>query len=138
MFDHKKLQDFTDKYLVWVKEKPVSTLSEKEVQQSYAIIIEILGYHNWLYYVKSQPIIADGQYDMLYRYLVDIESAYPAIVRSDSPTQRLINQTQDFFSQAKHTVPLLSLENSYNAQDLADWDNSTQKLLLKSSLVSSE
>ena len=95
MFDHKKFQDFTNKYLERVQEKPVSSLTEKEVQQSYLTLIELIGYHNWLYYITSQPIIADGQYDMLYNYIVQIEKEHPTIIRDDSPTQRLTNQLQD-------------------------------------------
>lgn len=131
MFDHKKMQDFTDKYLEWVQNKPVSSLTEKEIEQCYMTLIELIGYHNWLYYISSQPIIADGQYDMLYKYIVELEKAYPEIIRTDSPTQRLTNQLQDSFSQAQHIVPLLSLENSYNAQDLGDWNESLQKMIGK-------
>ncbi len=131
MFDHKKLQDFTNKYLAWVQEKPVSSLTEKEVAQSYITLIELIGYHNWLYYITSQPIISDGQYDMLYNYILKIEKEHPDVIRDDSPTQRLINQIQEWFSQASHPIPLLSLENSYNAQDLASWSESVQKILNK-------
>ena len=115
MFDHKKMQDFTDKYLEWVQNKPISSLTEKEIEQCYMTLIDLIGYHNWLYYISSQPIIADGQYDMLYKYIVELEKAHPEIIRTDSPTQRLTNQLQESFSQAQHVIPLLSLENSYNA-----------------------
>jgi DNA ligase (NAD+) len=118
MFDQKKMQDFTDKYLQRVKDKPVSSLKPKEIATCYTSIIEVIGYHNWLYYIKSQPIIGDGQYDQLFEYLREIEALHPDIISPDSPTQRLSYQLQDEFTQAQHPIPLLSLENSYNAQDL--------------------
>lgn len=87
--------------------------------------------HNRLYYVKSQPIIADIQYDTLYKYLVDIEKSFPTYIRSDSPTQRLTHQLQDGFLQAAHPIPLLSLENTYNAQDIVSRRESIATLLQK-------
>lgn len=136
MFDQKKMQDFTDKYLKRVHNKPVSLLSEKEAEQAYESLIEILSYHNWLYYIKSQPIIADGQYDELFSYLKSIESTYPDKINPDSPSQRLTYQLQDEFFQAQHKIPLLSLENSYNALDLADRNESLQKLFAKEHITS--
>ena len=135
MFDQKKLQDFTDKYLKRVATKPVSWLTQKEIKQAYESLIEIIGYHNWLYYIKSQTIIADSQYDALFAYLKEIETLQPEMILPDSPTQKLTYQLQDEFLQAQHHIPLLSLENSYNAQDLADWNDSLQKLLAKEEIT---
>lgn len=131
MFDTKKMQDFTDYYLQWVASKPAFSLSPDEAKQAYNSLIEVLGYHNWLYYIKSQSIIADQQYDSLFAYMVQIEEKYPDLVSPDSPTQRLTYQLQDEFFQAQHKTSLLSLENSYNATDLADWSDSITKILTK-------
>ncbi|MBP6911095.1 hypothetical protein KBC03_05955 [Patescibacteria group bacterium] len=76
-------------------------------------------------------MIADSQYDELFAYLRAAEEIFLHLVRSDSPTQRLTYQLQDNFAQAEHVVPLLSLENSYNAEDLKDWDESLQKIVAK-------
>jgi DNA ligase (NAD+) len=76
-----------------------------------------------LYYVKASPVISDYQYDKLYHYLEDLEKKFPQIISSDSPTQRLNVPVQEEFKKAKHKVPLLSLENSYNAEDLIEWDD---------------
>lgn len=134
MFDQKRLQDFTDKYLKRVDTKPVSSLTQKEIEQAYESLIEIIGYHNWLYYIKSQTIIADVQYDALFAYVKEIEALQPDIIHADSPTQKLTYQLQEEFLQAQHRIPLLSLENSYNAQDLADWNESLQKLYAKENI----
>jgi DNA ligase (NAD+) len=87
-----------------------------------------------LYYIKSQTIIADAQYDALFLYLKEIETLQPDIIHADSPTQKLIYQLQDEFLQSQHLIPLLSLENSYNAQDLAYWNESLQKLYAKGNI----
>jgi DNA ligase (NAD+) len=134
MFDKKKLSDLTDKYLKRASQRPVSSLSHDEIAQCYASLIDILWYHNYLYYIASQPIVADGQYDQLYRYLLEIEETYPEIILPDSPSQRLTHQIQEGFNQAKHSTPLLSLENSYNAQDLAAWHESIGKIFAKSTI----
>ena len=84
-----------------------------------------------MYYIKSQTIISDSQYDALFSYLKMIEELNPDMIHPDSPTQKLTYQLQDEFFQAQHHIPLLSLENSYNAQDLADWNESLQKLYAK-------
>jgi DNA ligase (NAD+) len=131
MFDQKKLHDFTNKYLERVATKPVSSLIQKEIEQAYESLIEIIGYHNWLYYITSQTVIADVQYDALFAYIKEIETLQPDIIHPDSPTQKLTYQLQDEFFQAQHKIPLLSLENSYNAKDLADWNESLQKLYAK-------
>jgi DNA ligase (NAD+) len=134
MFDQKKLEDFTNKYLERVSHKPVSSLTQKEIQQAYESLIEIIGYHNWLYYITSHTIISDGQYDSLFAYLKEIETLQPDNIHPDSPTQKLTYQLQDEFFQAQHKIPLLSLENSYNAKDLADWNESLKKLYAKETI----
>ena len=131
MFDKKKLEDFTTHYLQQVSTTPVGLLTLEQAEHTYGGLIDVIGYHNRLYYISSQPIIADGQYDSLFKYLQDIETRFPEIIRDDSPTQRLTYQLQDSFHQAIHPTPLLSLENSYNAEDLLAWDESITKLLAK-------
>lgn len=131
MFDTKKREDFTTKYLEVCKSKPVSTISQEEAIQLYPVLIQLIGYHNRQYYIKSTPTISDSQYDMIFQYLKDMERTFPDIVRQDSPTQRLVYQLQTDFTQAHHKTPLLSLENSYNAHDLIARNDTLQKLVQK-------
>ncbi len=131
MFDTKKREDFTTKYLAFCTDKTISSLSREEAEQAYPLLIQLIWYHNWQYYIKSTPTISDGQYDMLFQYIKDIETKFPNIIRSDSPTQRLIHQVQSDFSQAHHKTPLLSLENSYNAHNLGSRNDSIKKILQK-------
>lgn len=89
---------------------------------------EILRFHEYRYYVENDPLIADFEYDQLYKTLEDIEKERPDLVTPDSPTQRVAKGlTKDFFSFA-HLVPMLSLENSYNENDLVDWDRKAREM----------
>lgn len=97
-----------------------AALSEREAQETIAILIELIRYHNHLYYVKAQPVISDRQYDHLFSLLQELEERFPSLLRADSPTQRLTVQLQDSFLQADHRVPLLSLQNSYETEQLRD------------------
>lgn len=131
MFDSKKMEDFTTKYLEYCKNNPISSITKEEGEKVYNTLIDILGYHNWMYYVKSKPTLADTQYDALFSYLKQIETTFPELIREDSPTQRLTYQLQSEFEQWHHKKPLLSLENTYNAQDIITWNDSIIKLLQK-------
>lgn len=126
-----QLSEQTKKYLDYIAKNPVSSLSEEEFSRIYNDLIEIIGQHNKLYYIDSEPVIADTQYDDLFTYLKTAELLYPQLIQSESPTQRLTYQLQDSFSQAEHPIPLLSLENSYDADDLKDRDKSLQNVLAK-------
>ncbi len=112
-------------------------ITENDIKDIYQNLIDCLTDHNHLYYIENNPILSDKEYDDLFTYLKKIEEYFPHLISSNSPTQQLIWQISEWFSQAKHTTPQLSLENSYNAQDLADRDEFILKHLNKSSLLSS-
>lgn len=103
----KNIQDF-------IKKHPVETIDE----ETYHHIVNDLNNHNFYYYVKSNPIISDYEYDMLFSYLKQIEKKHPNFITSYSPTQRLVNQLQTEFEKAEHKFPLLSLENTYSSEDV--------------------
>lgn len=69
--------------------------------------------HNRLYYVEAQPEISDRQYDQLLKQLEDLEQQYPDLVTPDSPTQRVGGQPLDAFETVRHTVPMMSIDNTY-------------------------
>lgn len=132
------LQEQTKQYMSYIQTHPVTSLTEEEFSAIYGDLISLLGEHNKLYYIQSAPIISDNQYDELFSYLKTAEATFPHMLRDDSPTQRLTYQLQENFAQAEHPVPLLSLENSYNAEDLKDRDKSLQTLLDKHHKLSAE
>lgn len=109
-----------------------SAITENDIKDIYQKLIDCLTDHNHLYYIENNPILSDKEYDDLFTYLKKIEEYFPHLISSNSPTQQLVWQISEWFSQAKHTTPQLSLENSYNAQDLVDRDEFITKHLQKS------
>lgn len=90
-------------------------------------LIEEINKHNDAYYDKDKPTITDQAYDALMTELISIEEAHPEWQEIDSPTQRVGGTALESFSQIAHQVRLLSLDNSYNAQDLKDFDQRIAK-----------
>ncbi|MBK6545288.1 MAG: NAD-dependent DNA ligase LigA [Saprospiraceae bacterium] len=88
----------------------------------------IIRFHEWQYYVQDNPLISDYEYDVLYKILEKIEIQHPAWITQDSPTQRVSSDLVDQFQSVEHLSPMLSLENSYNSQDLNEFDNRVKKL----------
>ena len=89
---------------------------------------DILRWHEYRYYVQNDPLISDAEYDVLFKILQKFEQEHSAIITSDSPTQRVGVGLANDFAKVEHLVPMLSLENSYNADDLLDWDRKAREL----------
>ena len=83
---------------------------------------EVIRYHDWRYYVLANPVISDYEYDKLFHLLKKIEQKFPELITPDSPTQRVASGLTKEFPQVKHLAPMLSLDNSYNEEDLRDFD----------------
>jgi len=83
---------------------------------------EAINYADWKYYVQDEPVLADVEYDTLFKQLKSLEEKYPEQVTADSPTQRVAIGLSEKFPSVSHLVPMLSLDNTYNAEDLKDWD----------------
>ncbi len=88
----------------------------------------VLRFHEYRYYVLNEPLISDFEYDQLYKLLQKIEQENPSIITKNSPTQRVGSSLNKGFETVQHLVPMLSLENSYNAEDLIDWDRKVKDL----------
>ncbi|OLS36281.1 DNA ligase (NAD(+)) LigA [Alkalihalophilus pseudofirmus] len=91
-------------------EKRVQTLREK---------LEEYGYH---YYVLDQPLVTDAEYDQLMQELIALEGEHPELVSEDSPSVRVGGEPLPFFEKVEHQIPMLSLGNAFNDQDLRDFD----------------
>jgi len=78
--------------------------------------------HDHLYYVRSAPKIADQQYDALFAELKQLEAEHPGLVTADSPTQRVSGRPLEGFTTVRHAVPMLSMDNTYNADELKAFD----------------
>jgi DNA ligase (NAD+) len=88
----------------------------------------VLQFHEYRYYILNDPLISDSEYDQLYKLLEKIEKENPELVTEGSPTQRVGNSLNTSFRTVAHLVPMLSLENSYNAADLIDWDRKAREV----------
>ena len=91
--------------------------------------------HNHLYYAEARPEISDREYDRLYRELVDLEKAHPDLITPDSPTQRVSGEPLKEFKSVKHAVPMMSLDNTYDYDELREFDQRVRKLLASENVV---
>jgi DNA ligase (NAD+) len=117
----KKLQQQTTQILTAVKTHPLEKSHLEELK-------DILRFHEYRYAIMNDPLISDPEYDGLYKQLEKIEAAHPELVTADSPTQRVASGLTKEFPTTQHLVPMLSLDNSYNAEDLLDWDRRAREL----------
>lgn len=88
---------------------------------------EQLHEHNYKYYVLNQPDISDQEFDFLMHELQDLEAKHPELYDANSPTQRVGSDLNQNFTQVAHKYPMLSLANTYNEQDVADWYESVSR-----------
>ncbi len=104
-------------------------LLQTELNEAHLDVLkDIINFADWTYYVKDNPIFADAEYDSLFKKLKTLEQHNPSLVTQDSPTQRIAKGLNKDFPSVAHLVPMLSLENSYNAEDLFDWDRKCREL----------
>lgn len=92
---------------------------------------KILQFHEYRYYVANDPLISDEAYDQLFKLLQKIENENPELITTSSPTQRVGSSLNAAFKTVPHLVPMLSLENSYNAHDLLEWDRKAREIAHK-------
>lgn len=90
---------------------------------------QLLQKASYAYYVLDSPIMDDAVYDRLYRELQDIEAEYPELITPDSPTQRVGERPATQFTTVRHNVPLYSLENAFNVDELKNWDTRWRRQL---------
>ena len=83
--------------------------------------------HNYKYYVLNQPTVSDQDFDMMMHELQDLEARHPEMADPDSPTQRVGSDLNQNFRQVTHKYPMLSLANTYNEQDVAEWYDSVKR-----------
>ncbi len=86
-----------------------------------------IEHHNYLYYVEASPEISDAAFDGLMKELEQLEAQFPDHVTSDSPTQRVGGEPLEGFETVRHAVPMLSIDNTYVAEELRHWVDRTQK-----------
>ncbi len=95
-----------------------------------------LNFHAHRYYVLDDPVIADGEYDLLFRELQDIEEQFPALITPDSPSLRVGGVPLDRFEEAEHAFPMLSLDNVFNSGELVAFEEKIHRFLQSSAPLS--
>jgi DNA ligase (NAD+) len=94
-----------------------------------------INYHNYKYYVEASPEISDREFDRLLEELNKLEAEHPELITPDSPTQRVGGQPIEGFRTVRHRVPMLSIDNTYNADELREFDKRVRKGLGKNEAV---
>jgi DNA ligase (NAD+) len=101
----------------------------KDVKKQIEQLRDEIREHDYLYYVLNQPKISDRQYDKLFAELKALEQANPQFITPDSPTQRIPEGPLEGFAAFRHTVPMLSIDNTYNSDELRAFDERVKKQL---------
>lgn len=101
----------------------------KDVSKQIERLRKEIREHDYLYYVLNQPRITDRQYDELFAELKNLEAANPQLITTDSPTQRVSGRPLEGFTTVRHAMPMLSMDNTYNADELKAFDERVKKQL---------
>lgn len=104
-------------------------MSAPSVTERLQVLRAQLRHHAHLYYVLDRPELPDGDYDALYRELLDIEAKYPELITPDSPSQRVGATPNSAFAPVPHQIPMLSLDNVFSAEEWTDFDRRVRERL---------
>jgi DNA ligase (NAD+) len=103
-------------------------VASKDIEGKIESLREKIRHHEYLYYVLDQPKISDAEFDKLMRQLKDLEAEHPELLTADSPTQRVGGKPREGFVKVRHSSPMLSLDNTYNEEELRDWERRVHEL----------
>ena len=104
-------------------------MADDQVTNRMAELRRELNHHNYRYYVLDDPTVPDAEYDRLMVELRRLEELHPELVTADSPTQRVGAAPAEGFSQVQHRLPMLSLGNAFNQEELEAWHRRVKGLL---------
>jgi DNA ligase (NAD+) len=90
---------------------------------------ESLHHYNYMYYVKSESLVSDFEFDMLLKELEELESKFPELIDSNSPSKRVGGTVIKHFETVKHRFPMLSLSNSYSKEEIIEWEARIKKTI---------
>jgi DNA ligase (NAD+) len=102
--------------------------STKDVEKKIEALRENVRHHEYLYYVLDHPEITDAEFDKLMQQLKGVETEHPELVTADSPTQRVGGKPREGFVKVPHSSPMLSLDNTYNEEELRAWERRVHEL----------
>ena len=105
-----------------------SSADNKNIQKKIEALREKVRHHEYRYYVLDDPETSDADFDKLMNELKRIEAEHPQLITPDSPTQRVGGKPREGFVKAKHSSPMLSLDNAYSEEELRDWERRVHQL----------
>jgi DNA ligase (NAD+) len=103
-------------------------MSSPAVQKKLEALREKIRHHEYRYYVLDDPEMSDADFDKLMNELKRLEAEHPELITPDSPTQRVGGKPREGFMKAKHSSPMLSLDNAYSEEELRDWERRVHEL----------
>ncbi len=109
-------------------------MSKAKAQKRHVVLAGEIRRHDHAYYVLADPAISDQDYDRLYRELLDLEAKYPELVTPDSPSQRVGGKPVAEFPSHTHALPMMSLDNTYSYEEVAEFLQRVEKLLPEAKL----
>lgn len=104
-------------------------MPEKKVKERLDTLRREINFHDYRYYVLDDPVIADSEYDRLFRELQEIEEQYPDLVTPDSPTQRVGGEPLAEFETVRHLFPMYSLDNMFDPEELETFQKKIRRFL---------
>ena len=107
--------------------KETGKLDKEEAEKEIEALREGIEYHNYLYYVKNQPVISDATYDRLFRRLQELEEAFPQLQSPDSPTRRVGAEPVSKLKKVSHAAPMLSLNAVLEEKEVSNWVDFVKK-----------
>ena len=116
-------QQVQQQTMALLKKAEAGHIDQKDIDS----LIPVLRFHEHRYYMMNDPLISDYEYDLLYTSLKKLEEENPDLIAADSPTQRVGKGLTKDFPTVQHLVPMLSLDNSYNSEDLIDFDRKVRE-----------
>ncbi|HMR46515.1 MAG TPA: NAD-dependent DNA ligase LigA [Bacteroidia bacterium] len=104
-------------------------ITEKEAAEKINQLTVDLNHHNYLYYVKAQPVISDYEFDVMLQQLIALEKQFPKLLTPESPSQRVGGSISKEFETVTHSYPMMSLGNTYSEEELRDFDERIRKII---------
>ncbi len=124
MYSKDSTQQLQKQTIGFLKQIAKTAIDKKDIEA----LRDVLRFHEYRYYILNDPLISDPEYDQLFKSLEKIEAEHPSLLTANSPTQRVAKGLTKDFPTVQHLVPMLSLDNSYNADDLIDFDRKAREI----------
>ena len=117
-------------------ERPTGDSARIDARNRVEELRELVRHHNRRYFTDDDPEISDADFDALFRELKELEQRFPELVTADSPTQQVGAEVEETtFAVVEHPLPMLSLGNAFNADELREWHGRASRLLDRESFT---